>query len=115
MITRRTLLLYNFGIALIFVLIGVLSLVALDPFTNRTILPPFDRASHEAIQEDKDLESLRERATFYFELGRDLKSARYIDSDTLFHDVRSLCFILAAVFSLGGVLALLVTRKPPAA
>ena len=115
MITRRTLLLYNFGIALIFVMIGLLSLVALDPFTNRTVLPPFDRASHTAIQEDQDLENLRARAIFYFELGRDLKNARYIDSDTLFHDARSMCFILAAVFTLGGVLAFLVTRKPPAA
>jgi len=61
------------------------------------------------------LENLRARAIFYFELGRDLKNARYIDSDTLFHDARSMCFILAAVFTLGGVLAFLVTRKPPAA
>lgn len=115
MVTRKALLFYNFGIALIFAAIGALSLVALDPFTNRTVLPPFDQASHVAIQEEQDLEHLRSRAVFYFELGRDLKRARYIDSDILFHDLRSLCFILAATFGLGGVMAFLATRKPPPA
>ena len=103
MITRRTLLLYNFGIALIFVAIGVLSLFALDPFTNRSaIVPPFDPSSHAAIQEDQDVERLRSRATFYFELGRELKRARYADSNTLFSEFRYMCFLLGAIFALGG-------------
>ena len=111
MITQRTLLIYNFGIALIFVAIGLLSLFALDPFTNRTVLPPFDNASLTAIQEEKDLESLRDRASFYFKLGRDLKRARYADTDTFFHDFRFFCFILGAAFALGGAMAFLVTRS----
>lgn len=112
MITQRTLLLYNFGIALIFIAVGLLSLVALDPFTNRTVMPPFDSASLQAIHEEQDLEHLRSRAAFYFELGRDLKRARYADSDIFFHDFRSFCFILGAAFALGGVLAYLAMRPP---
>jgi hypothetical protein len=115
MITQRTLLLYNFGIALIFVAVGFLSLVALDPFTNRTVMPPFDPASLTAIHEEENIDHLRSRATFYFELGRDLKRARYADSDILFHDFRFFCFILGAAFALGGVLGFLATRSPKAA
>jgi cytochrome c biogenesis protein CcdA len=111
MITRRTLLIYNFGIALIFVAIGVLSLLVLDPFTNRSaIVPPFDPASHAAIQEEKDVEHLRSRATFYFELGRELKRARYSDSNSLFSEFRYFCFLLGAIFALGGTMCLLATK-----
>jgi hypothetical protein len=112
MITRRTLLLYNFGIALTFVAIGVLSLFALDPFTNRSaIVPPFDPASHAAIQEEQDVERLRSRAAFYFELGRELKRARYADSNSLFYQFRYMCFLLGAVFALGGIISLGATKS----
>ena len=111
MVTRQTLLIYNFGIAIIFVAIGLLSLVTLDPFSNRTVQPPFDPASQTAIQEEKDIEHLRSRAAFYFELGRDLKRARYADTDTLFHDFRFLCFLIGAAFALGGAMAYLATRS----
>lgn len=110
MVTRRTLLIYNFGIALVFVAVGLLSLFTFDPFTNRTVQPPFDPASHQAILAEQDLEHLRSRAVFYFDLGRDLKRARYADTDTFFHDFRFVCFILGAVFALGGTMAYLVTR-----
>jgi len=112
MITRRTLLIYNFGIALIFVVIGLLSLVTLDPFTNRSaIVPPFDPASHVAMQEEQDVEHLRSRAIFYFELGRELKRARYADSDSRFGEFRFLCFALATAFALGGAMSLVATGK----
>jgi len=112
MITRRTLLIYNFGIALIFVVIGLLSLVTLDPFTSRSaIVPPFDPASHVAMHEEQDVERLRSRAIFYFELGRELKRARYADSDSRLSDFRYLCFALAAAFALGGAMSLLAMRK----
>ena len=111
MITRRTLLIYNFGIALTFVVIGALSLLTFEQFLNKpAILPPFDPASATAIHEEPDIERLRTRAAFYFELGRDLKRARYSDTDTLVHDFRYLCFLLGAIFALGGAMAILVTR-----
>ena len=112
MITPRLLLFYNFGIALLFVAIGVLSLVALEPIFNRqSVVPPFDAASLEAIRSEQDVEKLRGRATFYFELGRDLKRARYSDTDTLFADMRKFCFLLAFTFALGGALSYAVLRK----
>jgi len=112
MITRRTLLIYNFGIALIFAAIGLLSLLTLDPFSNRSaIVPPFDPASHVAIQEEQDVERLRARAAYYFELGRELKRARYADSDSRFGEFRYLCFALAAAFALGGAMSLVAAGK----
>jgi hypothetical protein len=111
MITRRTLLIYNFGIALTFIVIGALSLITFEHLLSRsTIVPPFDPASATAIQEEQDIERLRHRAAFYFELGRDLKRARYSDTDTLIHDFRFLCFLLGAVFALGGVMSFVVTK-----
>ena len=110
-ITRRTLIIYNFGIALLFVVIGGLSLITFEHFLNRpAVLPPFDPASAKAIQEEPDLEHLRSQAAFYFELGRELKRARYSDTDTLIRDFRSLCFLLGAIFVVGGVLSLQATK-----
>ena len=114
MITPRILLLYNFGIAALFVFIGLMSLFFFEPLVNRpTIVPPFDAASHTAIEEEKDIDRLRARALFYFELGRDLKRARYSDTDTLFADLRKLAFVVAIAFGLGGALVMHVLRRPP--
>ncbi|MBV8029931.1 MAG: hypothetical protein JO035_00325 [Betaproteobacteria bacterium] len=112
MITPRLLLIYNFGIAMLFVLTGIVSATAIEPLLNRqVVLPPFDNASQQAIREEKDLEHLRTRTLFYFELARDLKQARYSDTDTLFSDLRKICFAIALAFAVGGGLALAVVRK----
>ena len=112
MLTPRLLLFYNFGIALLFVAIGFMSLFVLEPVFNRqAVVPPFDAASLQAIHAEQDIEKLRARASFYFELGRDLKRARYADTDTLFSDMRKFCFTLAFAFGLGGILSLTVLRK----
>ena len=111
MITPRTLLIYHFGIALLFAVIGVLSLFTFEHFLDRpAALPPFDPASAKAIQEEPDPERLRSQAAFYFDLGRDLKRARYSDTDTLIRDLRSLCFLLAVVFAAGGAMSLQATK-----
>jgi hypothetical protein len=105
------LLIYNFGAALLFALIGVLSLFTADGILNRPVaLPPFDPASAKAIQEEADLERLRSQAAFYFELGRDLKRARYTDTDTSVRDFRFVCLLLAMVFAAGGAMSLQVTK-----
>jgi hypothetical protein len=115
MITSRTLLIYNFGIALTFVVIGLLSLLTFEHLLSRPVaLPPFDPASSKAIQAEPDLEKLRSQALFYFELGRDLKRARYSDTDTLVHDFRFLCFLLSVVFAVGGMMAVMATRAAAA-
>ena len=67
-------------------------------------------ASAKAIHEEQDIERLRGRATFYFELGRDLKRARYSDTDTLVQDFRSLCFLLGAIFAVGGAMSVVTLR-----
>src|SRR4051812_21575102 len=114
-ITPRLLLLYNFGIALLFVVIGLFSLFALEPYLNRpTVVPPFDASSHKAIEEEQDIDKLRGRAIFYFEIGRELKQARYSDSDTFLADMRKLSFLIAFAFALGGVFSLFVVKKRPA-
>jgi hypothetical protein len=113
-ITRQTLLIYNFGIAAIFVLVGALSMFALSPLLDRpTIQPPFDVASMAAIQAEQDMEKLRARAAFYFDLGRDLKRARYADTDIFFADFRNLCFALGVIFAIGGAISLAATRTGP--
>jgi len=110
-ITRRTLLIYNFGAALLFVVAGMLSLITFDHLLNRpAALPPFDPASAAVIQEEQDLERLRSQAAFYFELGRDLKRARYSDTDTLIRDFRYFCFLLGVIFAIGGAMSLQATR-----
>lgn len=111
MITRRTLIIYNFGAALLFVAIGALSLLTSDSVLNRAVaLPPFDPASAKAIQEEPDIERLRSQAAFYFELGRDLKRARYSDTDTSVRDFRFTCLLLAIVFAAGGAMSMQVTK-----
>lgn len=112
MITPRTVLIYNFAIAAIFVLVGVLSIVALEPLVSRpVVVPPFDAASHQAIHTESDIEKLRLRAAFYFELGRGLKEARYADTTVFFADLRKICFALGLAFALGGALSLLAMRS----
>lgn len=112
MISGRTLLLYNFSIAAIFLVVALFSAVALEPLVSKpALLPPFDAASHQAVHTEKDIELLRNRAAFYFELARGLKEARYADTSVLFSDLRRFCVALALAFAVGGVLTVLVLRK----
>ena len=112
MFTKRTLLIYNFGLALLFLIVGALTVSTFEHFLNRpaAAIPPFDAASAKAILEEPDLERLRARATFYFELGRDLRKARYSDTDTLVRDFRFLCYLLGAIFAIGGTMAFVAVK-----
>ena len=115
-ITRQTLLIYNFGIAIVFVVAAALSLL-FEPILDRpTIQPPFDPSSLTAMKQESDVERLRQQAAFYFELGRDLKRARYSDTNTQFRDFRVLCIALVVAFALGGAMTMAVTKaaaQPP--
>ena len=112
MFTKRTLLIYNFGLAVLFLIVGALTVSTFEHFLNRpaAAIPPFDAASAKAIHEEQDIEHLRARATFYFELGRDLRKARYSDTDTLVRDFRFLCFLLGAIFAVGGMMSLVIVK-----
>ena len=110
-ITRQTLLLYNFGLALAFIFMGALSLLTFERLMDRPVIqPPFDSVSLTVIKEETDIERLRSKAAFYFELGRDLKRARYADTDTGARDFRIVCFLVAGLLAIGGVLLIIFTR-----
>jgi hypothetical protein len=112
MISRNTLLIYNFGLALTFLVLGALTTVTFEHFMNRpAAIPPFDDASVKAIHEEQDMEKLRARAMFYFGLGKDLKRARYSDTDALIRDFRFLCFLLGAIFLAGGTISYATTKR----
>jgi len=112
-ITRQTLLIYNFGLAIVFIMIGALSLLTYERFVDRPVIqPPFDPVSLTAIKEETDVERLRQKAAYYFELGRDLKRARYVDTDTGARDFRIVCFLIGGLLVLGGVMTMVATRPP---
>ena len=112
MFTKRTLLIYNFGLALLFVAVGALTMATFEHFLNRpaAAVAPFDPASAKAMHEEQDIEKLRARASFYFDLGRGFRKARYSDTDTLVRDFRFLCFLLGAIFAVGGLMAFVTFR-----
>jgi hypothetical protein len=111
--TKRTLLIYNFGLALLFVVVGALTMATFEHFLNRpaVAVAPFDPASAKAINDEQDIEKLRARAAFYFELSRDFRKARYSDTDSLVRDFRFLCFLLGAIFTVGGAMALVTVKR----
>jgi hypothetical protein len=106
MIRLKTLLIYNFGIALIFVLVGYVSIYARSVAqpAHFSDLPVFTEASRTLIAQDQELEHLRERAITYFDLARALKKARFEDTESVYYDVRLLSFYVAGLFAFGGLL-----------
>lgn len=120
MVTRRALLIYNFGIALILVVVGFVSVYAAEALqqpSRLTEMPTFDSDSRQALEQQPDLELLRARALFYFDLARELKKARSVDTTRLFYDARTLAIMVAGLFVLGGVMVLVLpdpTKPAPA-
>ena len=116
MVTRRALLIYNFGIALILLTIGFVTVYAGDAMkqsSRLTELPNFDAASRKAIEEQPELDPLRSRALFYFDLAHELMKARNSDSTRYFYDARTVVWVLAALFVLGGLMTLTLPRETP--
>jgi hypothetical protein len=112
MVTRRTLLLYNFGIAGLLVFIGAMSILGADASQIKRLndLPNFNAEARSAVAEEQDIEKLRTRAQFYFDVARDLKRARTDDSSKVFKDASTLAFFVAALFAVGGVLQVVYSR-----
>jgi hypothetical protein len=112
MITRRTLLLYNFGIAGLLAFIGAMSILGADAAQIKRLndLPSFNAESRAYVTDEQDLERLRSRTLFYFDVARDLKRARTDDSSKLFKDVSTLAFFVAALFAIGGAMEVLHAR-----
>jgi hypothetical protein len=112
MVTRRTLLLYNFGIAALLVFIGVMGIVGADAAQIRRLndLPNFNNEAQAYVTDEQDIEKLRTRTQFYFGVARDLKRARTDDSSKVFKDASTLAFFVATLFAVGGVLLLVNSR-----
>ena len=109
-ITRRTLLIFNFGIAALFALIGGLSVYALSvvqPGNAQIAVPPaFTVSAFRSVAQEKEIEKLRSQAIFYYELARDMRKARHEATEGYFYDVRLLSFFVAGLFAIGGLLVL---------
>ena len=114
-ISRRALLLFNFGVAIFFLAAGFVAAYALDVIRpNRLVTSAaFDAASLTAIAEEQDLDRLRSRTRFYFEVARDLRKTRTQDSEQAFHELRLFAFAVAALFALGGLLPLALPDVAP--
>jgi hypothetical protein len=113
-VTRRALLIYNFGIALILLTIGFVTVYAGDAMqqsSRLTELPNFDSTSRKAIEEQPELDPLRARALFYFDLAHELKKARNSDNTRYFYDARTVVWVLAALFILAGLMALTLPKE----
>ena len=116
-VSLKSLLFYNFGFALAFLLIGSLSVYSLE-FTrpNRASeSPAFASKARQAIESEPAVDVVRSRALFYFDIARDMRRARVEDEVGVYHDVRTLSFAVAGLFLLGGILALLLPSVRPAA
>src|SRR5262245_51687995 len=100
MITRRTLLLYNFGIAGLLAFIGAMSILGADAAQIKRLndLPNFNAESRAYVTEEQDIEKLRHRSLFYFDVARDLKRARTDDNQQVFKDASTLAFFVAVLF-----------------
>jgi hypothetical protein len=114
-VTRRALLIYNFGIALILLTIGFVTVYAGDALQQQssrlTELPNFDSTSRKAIEEQPELDPLRSRALFYFDLAHELKKARNSDNSRYFYDARTVVWVLAALFILAGLMTLTLPKE----
>ena len=112
-VSLRTLLLFNFGFALVFVLVGMLSVYSLD-YTrpNRASeSPAFAKKARTDIESEQATEVIRGRALFYFDVASGMRRARMEDDESDYRDVQLLSFFVAGLFALGGMLGLLL---PPA-
>jgi hypothetical protein len=109
MITRRTQCIYNFGVCVAFVVSGFLSTYAIEtllPNIGKTvILPVLDQSTRRQLEDEKELEPLRDKALFYFELSLELKQAHTTAELRMLEGVRHVSFILAGLFAVAGLMA----------
>lgn len=116
MISRRTILLYNFGLAATLCFAGLLSLYALGflaPESSIATQAAMRTKVVKEIQEEPDLERLRSAAIFYLRLSEDLKKAKDQETVDVFTNIRYGFFVLAWMFFVGGLLQFGVRKDPP--
>jgi hypothetical protein len=113
-VSLKTLLLYNFGIALVFLVVGALSVYSLDLVKpgRATESAAFSKTAQSAIEEEPVIENVRARALFYFSAARDIRRARLNDEVSVYYDLRVLSLVVAGLFAIGGLLGLLLLVTP---
>jgi hypothetical protein len=107
MLTRRTLLLFNSGMVLIFLTIGVVSDYALglaQPVQEQGAQRLFDQAKVQSIKDDADIEQVRGQALHYLDLARDMQNRKYVEADLKYYDVRMVAYFAGAAFVVAGLL-----------
>ena len=112
MVTRRALLVYNFGIAIILAAVGFLTsyaMIVTQESSRLTGMPTFDAPARLALEGESEIEKLRARSLFYLELAYELKKSQRIDVSRLFYDARTLAFMVSGLFVLGEVLVLVLS------
>jgi hypothetical protein len=122
MVSRRTLLLFNFGAGLTFLVMGLLSphvIAVLFPSLGEVIvLPTMSPTARLDMATTQNIEHLRAQGLFFFDLAMDLKRALADAEGREIDAVRYACFLLAALAGVGGMLVLAlkdaVKPAPPA-
>ena len=107
MLTRRTLLLFNFGMVLIFVAVGIVSDYALglaQPAQEQGAQRLFDQTKVQSIKDETDLERVRGQALYYMDLARDMQARKYDEADLKYYDVGRVAYFAGAAFVLAGLL-----------
>jgi hypothetical protein len=104
MLTRRAVIIFNCGMALVFLLIGGLSTYALSliqPIHEQTMARLIDQGTVQAIKDEGDIERARLKALYYLDLARDIQKRRYEEVDQKYYDARLLSIVVAAAFLIG--------------
>jgi hypothetical protein len=116
MITRRTLLIFQLGNCLAFVLVGLLStytITTLLPSVGKAvILQTLDVPARKSLSEEEDIEHMRGRALYYFDLAAELKQAHGNEELGILETVRYVCYVMAALFGVGGLLCFAARTGP---
>jgi hypothetical protein len=115
MLTRRTLLLFIFGMTLIFLAIGIVSEYASSleqPAQQQGAQRLFEPARVQAIRDDADIERVRGHALYYLELARDMQARKHDAQDLRYYDVRMVAFLASGLFL---AVALMIALWRPAA
>ncbi|HEY5898095.1 MAG TPA: hypothetical protein VIV54_11045 [Burkholderiales bacterium] len=104
---------YNFGLALAFIVLGSLSLYGAGTSHRKNLIeaPVFGPEVRSTIEREVANEALRNNALFYFDTARDMRKARNSDTERWFDEIGTFCFVIAALFLLSGALALLLERE----
>ena len=110
MITPRTLAMFHFGFALVFLVVGGFFMFILHFSQPKPMLarPPqgYEQTIRQSIVQDQNLESLRSMALLYYDQSRLLMQAlsgmgkQFVDSVLYFFGFAVFAFVLGGVMSL---------------